>query len=183
MKDLKVGDQVLTSQGDGQPDKYQPVYAFGHIDPNALATFVRIYTKDTADTPLELTAEHMVYVYGKTRPIRSDSIQVGDILRGHNGSASTVTKISTIKRSGLYNPLTPSGTIVVGGIAASAYNDLEKYVASQGGSMAALYANQDFMHLALSPFRLLCMGFLPIWVFVLPMMKLAGLLMWPLEGI
>jgi hypothetical protein len=97
MKDLKVGDQVLTSQGDGQMDKYQSVYAFGHIDPNVLATFVRIYTKDTADTPLELTAEHMVYVYGKTRPVRSDSIQVGDILRGHNGSASTVTKISTIQ--------------------------------------------------------------------------------------
>ena len=67
-----------------------------------------------------MTGQHLVFVDGKTNPVRADSIQVGDRLQAETSNA-VVKKIMLVTRNGIYNPLTSSGTIQVNGIAASSY--------------------------------------------------------------
>ena len=162
MKDLKLGDKVLTS------NEFQPIYAFGHQDKSRLASFLQISTaEETHLGPLEVTGEHMVYVSNKRAPVRSDSIQVGDTLLfseavGEHPVATLVTKITMIDRPGLYAPLTRDGTIVVNGIVASNYVVVQK---NDGSVQLTANANQpmvlplhqaDLAHIALSPLRLIC---------------------------
>lgn len=150
MRDLKVGDHVLTQSGN-----YEPVYAFGHKNPTASAQFIQF---KTAETSLEMTGSHLVFLEGKTNPVRADSIKVGDVFQGNNAQ---VKKIKNIERNGLYTPLTPSGTVVVDGIVASSYISLQKdaaeFVEFQGG-VTSIFSFQDMIHMALSPFRMFCMG-------------------------
>lgn len=127
MKELQVGDPVLTRTG-----TYQPVYAFAHWDPTRSAQFLQIYTRtlngddkhnnlenSRATSPLEVTKDHLVYIHGMAKPIPAAAVQVGDVLQGvstatvSNQSAVSkhqpelvVTKIQSVTRKGLYNPLT-----------------------------------------------------------------------------
>merc|ERR1712174_35273 len=64
--------------------------------------------------PLEITGMHMLFSAG--RAVRADEVSVGDML-GKN----KVTEIKSIKRNGVYAPITESGDIVVCGIHASSY--------------------------------------------------------------
>jgi hypothetical protein len=159
MRNLQVGDHVLTSSRGRLPEVFEPVYAFGHHDPHKPAKFIQIYRNSSTYPPLEATAEHLVFLYGKSNPVPSGSIQVGDtVLLGHEGSAATVTQIHMVERLGIFSPLTPSGTIVVNGVVASTYNSLQSYAEEEGGYFATIYSNQDLIHLVNAPFRLLCMG-------------------------
>ncbi|CAB9514818.1 Protein hedgehog [Seminavis robusta] len=144
MKNLQVGDRVLTANG-----AFEPVYAWGHKHATQKAEFLQF------NGDLEMTGAHLVFLEGKTNPVRADSVNVGDVLQG-----ATVKSIKTVKRQGVYTPLTPSGTVVVNGIAASSYVSLQEnakeYVAMQGGF--AIISIHDFIHMAMSPFRMFTMG-------------------------
>jgi hypothetical protein len=156
MKDLKVGDKILSGSGD-----YQPVWAFGHFDTEKSTEFLQIHT-NKQQAPLEITGAHMVFLNGKSNPVRADSVKVGDALQ--DGSAGlSVKKISTVTRKGLYAPLTPDGTLMVDGIKASSYITLQdeavEHVELQHGVKAM---SQHFgIHLVLSPLRMLCRGVSP----------------------
>ena len=149
MMDLKVGDRVLTGSG-----SFESVYAFGHKNEGVSAEFLQF---QTSSSNLEMTGGHLVFLEGKINPVRADSIQVGDVLRG---DSAVVKKIKTVNRKGVYSPLTPSGSIIVDGILASSYISLQKeskeYVQLQGGF--AIMSYQEFIHMALSPFRMFTMG-------------------------
>jgi Hint module len=151
MMDLKIGDKVLTGN-----QKYETVYGFGHFHATKVARFLQIYTENNR-VPLEMTEEHMVFVAGKKNPVRAGSIQVGDVLQSGFGS-SQVKKTSSIKREGLYAPLTPDGTIIVDGIKASSYIALQdravEYLELQHGFHPM--SQHDAVHLFLAPFRLIC---------------------------
>jgi len=151
MDELQVGDYVKVGNG----ESYEPVYAFGHRVPDKLTEFVQLHTH--AGIPLEMTGEHLVFVDGKTNPVRADSIQVGDRLRADDGSA-VVEKIMSVTRNGIYNPLTSSGTIQVNGITASNYVALQKqnneYTEVQG--IVAPLSHHDLSHRAMTPFRVYC---------------------------
>ena len=162
MQDLHVGDQVLT----GSPGnfKYQRVYALGHLNKEALSTFYSISTKGSR-MPLEMTGEHLVYLAGKHNPVRADSLVVGDILLSTHGQA-VITSIGTVKKHGLFNPLTADGHLIVNDISVSTYialqnNDQEYFqvvVDKKGDNKISLMSHQKFVHLYLAPFRMLCMG-------------------------
>jgi len=152
MKDLRVGDHVLTASND-----YQLVYAFGHKNPTKLAEFRQVHTQETV---LELTAEHLVFVQDQAHPVRADSLEVGDSLLAKEGTAQIITKISTIQRQGLYTPLTPEGTALVNGIAASSYislQDHQTFLEMKNGLRLPL-SQHDFSHMGMTPLRQLCMG-------------------------
>jgi hypothetical protein len=155
MEELKVGDSVLTGTG-----RYEPVYAFGHKNTAQVAEFLQMEMSESKQK-LELTAAHMVFVQGQKHPIRADSIQVGDVLRSTTAEGGKVTKIGTVTRTGLYAPLTPSGSVVVDGIVASSYISLQssamEYVELKGGISTGM-SQQDYVHMGLSPLRLVCMG-------------------------
>ena len=158
MSNLEIGDEILT--GNSQQE-YLPVYAFGHHSKHAKAKFYQIATiKD--ETPLEMTGEHLVFVQGKVNPVRADSVQVGDILLGNDGSGAAVSAVSMVEKMGLYAPLTASGSLLVNGVVASSYVALQdtdkEYLQISGGSQINVLSHNTFAHLFMTPFRLLCMG-------------------------
>ncbi|CAB9509004.1 Protein hedgehog [Seminavis robusta] len=138
MKDLQVGDKVLTASG-----QYQPVYSMFHYDKTKPTTYIQIHTtfsqnNSTGVRPLELTPSHMLHVVGHDNPIPASQVRLGDylfVMDSENGSCSSqdlsaackhwqkteVVEIKEVIRNGLYNPLTQDGTIVVDGIVTSAY--------------------------------------------------------------
>jgi hypothetical protein len=156
VKDIKVGDRVLT-----RGNQYKPVYTVDHMDPNKWATFLQIYSTANAESPLELTESHMVFVHGKASPIPASAIKVGDALQTANSdSPSIVTKISSVERKGIWNPITADGTIWVDGIVASNYNVL--FRANDDGDVevagAKVMSHHDFLHLLMTPYRAVCLG-------------------------
>ncbi|CAB9513937.1 Hint module [Seminavis robusta] len=173
MKDLQVGDRVLTNSNEKDP--YMPIYMFAHIDKTVPTEYLQIYTTASITTampntnfsmsaPLEISEDHMVYVVAKngktTGPVPAVSLKVGDLLlqKASQGEeekqAAMVTMIRHVTRQGLYAPLTPDGTIVV--------TD-EKLVAStyvtvvQTPPMPLLLHQADMVHVWLSPLRVACL--------------------------
>jgi len=153
MKDLQVGDRVLTLSG-----KYAPVYAFGHYNHEKRAEFVQLTTRIST---LELTPDHLVFLNGKKHPVRADSVHKGDMLRGQSVGLK-VLDVNWVERAGVYTPLTSDGTILVDGIAASSYISLQAHAneyVEVDGFFAVLGLSQHLhIHMGLSPLRLLCMG-------------------------
>lgn len=155
MKDLQVGDRVLTAG-----NTYQPIYSFGHYNPVRTAEFRQVHTKDSV---IEMTAEHLVFLKDQAHPVRADSVRVGDELLGHEGNTQTITDIRTIQRRGLYTPFTPDGTIVVDGIVASSYVSLQagnSFLEMKGGLQLPL-SMHDYIHMGMSPMRMVCLGVYP----------------------
>lgn len=157
MAEAKVGDLVLTSEG-----TFEPIYSFGHHDPSGVAKFLRIATKRNE---LEVTEDHLVYLEGKTHPVRAASIKVGDVLQSAMPDDSSmqetlVQRIGMVEKKGAYTPLTPSGKVVVNGVVASSYIALEKTDDEHFHMIGGLFklSHQDFVHLNLAPFRVFCMG-------------------------
>lgn len=152
MKELQVGDKIATGL-----NRYETVYAFAHYHPTRDTTFLRLQTSDSAE--LEITSEHLIYVEGKSNPVRASSVAVGDQLFP---SGATVTKTSTVQKKGIYAPLTASGILLVnGGIQASNYasliQDTDEYSYFQNGS--PFLPQHDAIHLFLTPYRLACLSF------------------------
>lgn len=152
MNNLQVGDRIQTYQ-----NKYEAVYAFAHAHATFKTDFLEIHTSDGSH--LEVTSEHLLYVSGKSNPVRASSIQKGDQLAPFD---TTVTKINPLNnKKGIYAPLTASGTLIVNsGILASSYavlvQDTNEYAHFQDGTQ--FLAQHDGIHLFLAPFRMVCRG-------------------------
>jgi len=148
MEALQVGDHVKVGEG------YERVYGFAHRVPDKHTEFVQLQFNE--GTPLEMSGEHLVFVDGKTNPVRADSIQVGDRLQANIDAV--VQKVELVARNGIYSPLTSSGTIEVNGITASNYISFQKenneYVEFQGG--VEIMSSHDAAHIAMTPYRFYC---------------------------
>jgi len=112
MSDLAVGDRVLVGA-----NTYSEVYMFGHRDASAEATFVTIATSNGQS--ISLSPNHYIYVNGKLAV--ASSVKVGDVVIVRDDSEVTVTAVSQARDTGLYNPHTMQGDIVVNGVKASTY--------------------------------------------------------------
>jgi len=176
MKDLSVGDQVrVFAPEEGSSNNthtHQLVYAFAHYAPQQTAEFLQIVLSDNNDTDrttLEVTADHLVYLHGKTNPVRAGSLKVGDILLGSSSSHSRdssmniVQSIGRVQRMGLYAPLTADGSILVNGVTSSTYVSLQQpngdpeYVTFRWlWKNHRVMAHHDLAHWFLSPFRWVC---------------------------
>ena len=161
MKDLKVGDKILTAANHNET-----VYAFGHYQPNKPSEFLKIATDHHMDA-LEVTAEHLLYRKGNAFPVSAGSIKVGDRLLSLGAVCTetlpTVTKISSVIRTGIYAPLTTSGSFLANGLKVSPYaalqpkcnsDDTSEYAQFQDGTK--FMPQQWGLHLVLAPFRLYC---------------------------
>jgi len=188
IKDLKVGQSVWTG------NEYSPVYAFGHYHPTRSAEFYQFDTdmdrteSSLSSIPLEMTAEHLVWLKDQPDPVRADSVKVGDVLwcRPFKTSSKqkqqpqpkedycsgTVSHIAKITRNGLYAPLTANGKLVVDGIQVSSYISLESNKEQQHfqstnvriasttttSIISMIMSQHEYVHLTLAPMRLLCIG-------------------------
>lgn len=159
MEDLQVGDYILSNAEDAA---YQRVYSFAHREPSTKDTFVVIHTDmDAAKNKLEVTKDHLVFVAGKTVPVRSGTLQVGDKLT----SGATITKITTTTKTGIYTPLTADGTFLVNGNKMSSYAALVQHdTTSEYGQLAdgtnLPVSWHDGIHVLIVPFRLYCTSIL-----------------------
>ncbi|KAI5077501.1 hypothetical protein GOP47_0007912 [Adiantum capillus-veneris] len=148
MSQLDVGDEIAV-WGEDNRLTYQPVYAFGHKDATAMATFLEItvepvVAKSTSDvaaatrtlrlTPMHFlpsataTANNVSINHIDALYKRSQDIKIGDIVWAAKEqqeplSPCLVKEISVTRSQGLYNPLTMSGTIVVDGVVASVHSE------------------------------------------------------------
>ncbi len=114
MADLKVGDKVLTSNG------FSPVYFFGHRNSSEIINYLNIVTKSTR---LRISEEHYIDIFRKgILTVRAGKIRVGDEV-WVKGRLESVTEVYTSKESGIYNPYTLDGTIVVDNVLASCYSE------------------------------------------------------------
>lgn len=144
MKDLKVGDRVLTGR-----NVYQEVYAFAHRLATKQSRFYQIHNENSK-LPLEVTADHLVFLGNQEQPVAAVTVQIGDVLRSAAGP-SKVTKISSVKRTGIYAPLTTGGSLVVDGVQASSYI---RFSTKEDGALS----DHSLIHMSLSPYRMLCSG-------------------------
>lgn len=113
MHELVVGDKVQVGTGE-----YSEVYYFSTQLTESLATFVNLKTKTTK---LALTPGHYLYINDKLA--QADTAQVGDQLTLADGSTSVILEVSSNWGTGLYNPHTMSGDIVVDGVLTSTYTN------------------------------------------------------------
>lgn len=112
MDQLQAGDYIRSDE----QGRYSRVYSFLQKDLNAKTTYLQIYM-ERRKNPLEVTADHLLFVNDTGRSVRAGQIQIGDKLGGQR-----VVKIGEIGRQGLYAPATDSGSFAVNdGILASNY--------------------------------------------------------------
>jgi len=164
MSHVEVGDEVLTGTGD-----FEVVYSIDHRDPAKYTSFLQIYYSENIVEQhgeqkyhhIELTKRHLIYVANEANPVPASTIKVGDVIQTTYGPRP-VTKISTVDKRGVFNPLTASGTIVVNGVVSSTYsaflgtNSSNKLIGIVGYEKKALLSYQDFFTALLKPYMLLC---------------------------
>jgi hypothetical protein len=149
MKDLSLGDRVKTGEG-----TFESVYTFAHYHHEIEAEFVQIFAKSMSK-PLELSADHMVFLHGKVAPAPAGSLVVGDTLLMGDGTSAEVVKLKQVMRSGAYAPFTASGSIIVNNVVASNYISFESGSYMTIGGMQ--FVSYHWMsHLTQAPRRLYC---------------------------
>jgi hypothetical protein len=131
---VEVGQEVLTSTG------CSPIYLMGHNDPTATAAFIQASTNTghvLELTPLHYAISNDAYVHAKDlKP--GDKVKLGGHTKG--SQEAIITEVRTVAGTGLFNPYTASGDIVVvspasenpeaSGLVASVHSDwfLEDFV-------------------------------------------------------
>ena len=120
MSQLKKGDRVLVSASGESVDgtgTYSDIYMFSHQDPTAESDFVQIVTASGAS--VRLTPDHYLYVNGKLAVAKT--VRLGDTVSSAGSASDKVVKVGTVRATGLYNPHTLHGDIVVDGVRTSIY--------------------------------------------------------------
>jgi hypothetical protein len=113
MDALKVGHSVRVG-----PKEHSEVFMFSHQYTDAQATFVQL---QTATSAIQLTADHYLYVNGKAA--QASTVKVGDFLETADGKPAAVSGVTTVRATGLYNPHTIQGDIIVNGFRTTTYTD------------------------------------------------------------
>lgn len=147
MKDLKVGDRVLSTTATGEL-VYSPVIALLHKSPKTIMTYVKITTENNKHL---LTPSHLLFRHKRStgsldtsEAVFASKIQTGDYVFSLSSNKSIVAErvngISYVDIKGAYGPLTEEGTLVVNNMATSCY---------------AVIENHSMLHMLFAPLRFL----------------------------
>jgi len=150
MADLALGDVVMVSN-----KKYEPIYSFGHKDPDTLVAYLQIVTDHGQS--LVISEGHMVVVDGG-RKVPASVIKEGDMLLTTADELVAVKSIRSVVRKGAFAPFTDSGTIVVNDIIASNYIAYQRSEYLNIGGINTPLSFQWIAHTFNSMHRLLVMG-------------------------
>lgn len=112
MKELRVGDRIAVGRG-----VYSEVFMFTHALRDVQHEFV--YIETSSGTTLSLSEGHYLYANGDLIPAMN--VKVGDELKSEEGERTVVKSISRKRESGLFNPQTKHGDVIVNGITTSTY--------------------------------------------------------------
>lgn len=111
MAALSIGDRVRVGS-----NEFSDVFMFTHRLAAGQNDFIRISTSSTVIT---LTKGHYLYVNGALSAAKT--VKKGDSLQLASGEVALVEAISAVKGTGLYNPQTVNGDIIVNNVRASTY--------------------------------------------------------------
>ncbi|GMR52171.1 hypothetical protein PMAYCL1PPCAC_22366, partial [Pristionchus mayeri] len=132
MKELKKGDQVLSIDENVVRVSYQPIIMFLHRDVEQLAEF-NVITTESGDT-VKLTDEHLIYASDCDPESMFQLLRAKEITTAHcvmgvqssekEGQIDRVVSVTKVRESGIYAPLTSTGTIIVNGVLSSCHSNL-----------------------------------------------------------
>jgi hypothetical protein len=124
MKDLRVGDRVLTSGG-----RFSDVYVLSHEEPYEVWSFIQL--KTATGTTIEMTQHHFAIVSencdGVLSTIYAKDVTMGMCMLSKPASTSQSEKLvkvtgrSIVTKQGLFNPLTFDGQLFVNGVLVSSW--------------------------------------------------------------
>eukprot|EP00173_Palmaria_palmata_P000965 Plantae.Rhodophyta-Palmaria_palmata.ctg14979.p1 GENE.Plantae.Rhodophyta-Palmaria_palmata.ctg14979~~Plantae.Rhodophyta-Palmaria_palmata.ctg14979.p1 ORF type:complete len:151 (+),score=17.94 Plantae.Rhodophyta-Palmaria_palmata.ctg14979:2-454(+) len=117
-------------------NQFSRVFMFTHKMADAKNMFVTLNT--AAGAQITLTPGHYLYANGAL--VAAKTVVAGDELTLGNGQVTQVTSVASAQGTGLFNPQTVSGNVVVNGVQASTYTTA---------------VEPSFAHAVLSPFRAL----------------------------
>ena len=151
VEQVQLGDRVLCLKGNGKL-VFSEVIAFLHYEPNQKADYLTIEAIPHGSS-IVISANHLIFVATtpqKSRQLKTHvkpagMVKPGDFVVSANGSSTEpvlieVKAVHTVKKQGVFAPLTSCGTILVDGILASCYASVRSHVVA---------------HAALAPLRLL----------------------------
>ena len=134
MKNLQVGDEVLTMTSVGKPT-FSKVTMFMHRNPNMFVEdFVKITTFDGKE--ITLSGYHMIYtneekyIFAKNVQL-NQTVMVYDQIK-HVFHPSVVQNVTFGSDVGVFAPLTDEGTIIVDDVFASCYALFPSHEVSHG---------------------------------------------------
>lgn len=131
MDSLSVGETVKVGV-----NEYSRVFMFTHKLVGTENKFVTLSTASGAK--VSLTHGHFIYSSGALVP--ASTVKIGDSLTLADGNKTAVTGIASTIESGLFNPQTVSGDLVVDGVKCSTYTTV---------------VSPTLAHAILAPFRAL----------------------------
>lgn len=114
--DVKVGDMVHVGHG-----KFSRVFGFSHRDLQIQSAFVTLQT----ESGHSISASHGHFLHANDGVLPASHVKIGDILALGDG-CSKVVSIAETWRTGLVNPQTEQGDIVVNGVLATTYTTAVK---------------------------------------------------------
>lgn len=114
MDRLIVGDRVHVGYG-----KFSSIYMFTHKIAYHQGAFLRIETASGLIT--KMTPGHFVYANGAL--VAAGALSVGDAMEDSEGRAQVVKSLDIVSGTGLYNPQTIQGDVVVDGLRVSTYTE------------------------------------------------------------
>lgn len=112
MTEVNVGDRIKVGAG-----VYSDVFMFSHKMASIRQQFVTLST--TAGDKISATQGHYLYLNGKLTV--AGAARVGDIVIRGDGSVARIIDVSREIKTGLYNPQTIHGDIVVNNVRASTF--------------------------------------------------------------
>jgi hypothetical protein len=113
LSELKIGDKIYTGV-----DRLSEVYLFTHALSTAETPFIELTTEN--EHTIVLSAGHYLYVNGVLA--KAETVSLNDVLQTKTGE-SCVTSIEHVRETGLYNPHTLDGDIMINGVCTSTYTD------------------------------------------------------------
>jgi hypothetical protein len=130
---LAVGDRVQVG-----PGAHSPVFMFTHREAGGVRDFVQLRT--ASGHAVAATEGHYLPVAGRGL-VSAGAVAVGDVLALGSGDVSAVVAVEAVRSTGLFNPQTLHGEIVVDGVVASTYTTAVEPSAAHAvlGPVRALY--------------------------------------------
>ena len=142
---MKIGDRVLSFDSNNGGVKFSKVVSFLHRIENIEAHFVRIFYSDPIGytNHITLTPKHLIMakISNQTEDssfeyVPADQVRIGSLLSlFDNYSFKNVSVIGierpTLKKSGIYAPLTDSGTLIVDNIHVSCFSMVKNHYLAQ----------------------------------------------------
>jgi hypothetical protein len=135
---LRPSDELetirLSGNGKSRGLKLKPdsFYTYLHFDAEARAEFLTIKCEDEAQ--LTITGSHLLFrrlENGAVEAVPADKVRIGDSLvhvtRNRGISEARVMEIGCVRLTGVYAPLTESGTLIVDGFLVSCYADVKSH--------------------------------------------------------